>query len=213
MTSENSKSRVPPNSKESEMIVLGSMLTSISSLNVAADSLEETDFYYAEHKIIFEVLRSCYKQDRPADVHIVCEELKRIDKLKNVGGTGYITTLAQYAGTASYIEEYTDLVKNKSILRRMVQAAQEVEKTALQEPDNVQETLDFAQQKFFHISQCANPQSGIEIKDLLSGTKALSKLPYLKELQDKQEKYLNKVVVMLTNLLLESLMLPNLVKL
>ena len=189
MDTDQSKSLAPPNSKESEMIVIGSMLTSTLSLNIGADSLEETDFYYTEHKIIFEVLRSSYKQDKPADVHLVCEELKRLGKLKTVGGAAYITSLAQYAGTSSYIEEYVDLVKNKSLLRRMIHAAQEVEKFAFEEPDDVHSALDVAQQKFFHISQSAHTQIGVEIKDLLSGAKSPSKLPYLKELQERQEKF------------------------
>lgn len=186
---ENTKAKVPPNSKESEMMVLGCMLTSVGSLNVAADILNDSDFYFTEHKIIFEALRACYAQDKPADVHLVCEELKRTEKLKAAGGVSYVTTLAQYAGTAAYIEEYADLVKAKSLLRRMIHAAQEVERGALEEPDDVHSALDEAQQKFFEISQSANPVAGLHIKDVLSGVKATSRLPYLKELQDRQEKY------------------------
>ncbi|MFS8564393.1 MAG: hypothetical protein LVR00_08875 [Rhabdochlamydiaceae bacterium] len=189
---ENSKTKIPPNSKESEMIVLGCMLTSIGSLNVAADSLDETDFYYNEHKLIFEALRNCYKQDKPADVHLICEELKRSGKLNAAGGVSYVTTLAQYAGTAAYIEEYADLVRNKSLLRRMIYASQEVEKQAFDEPEDVHNALDTAQQKFFNISQSANPVAGLQLKDLLSGAKAPSKLPYLKELQERQEKFLSR---------------------
>lgn len=181
--------KIPPNSKESEMIVLGCMLTSIGSLNIAADQLEESDFYYSEHKLIFEVLKSCFLQDKPADVHIVAEELKRRNKLKSIGGVAYLTTLAQYAGTAAHIDEYTDLVRSKSLLRRMIHAAQEIEKQAFDNPDDVASTLDNAQQKFFHISQSVNTEGYILIKDLLTGSKANSQLPYLKELQERQEKY------------------------
>jgi replicative DNA helicase len=94
--------KVPPNSKESEMMVLGCMLTSINSLNVGADSLDDSDFYFSEHKIIFQTLKNAYKSDKPADVHIVCEELKRQDQLKAIGGAAYVTSLAQYAGTSAY---------------------------------------------------------------------------------------------------------------
>ncbi len=183
------EAKIPPHSKESEMIVLGCMLTSVGSLNEAADGLDESDFYFTEHKIIFETLRFCYKQDKPADVHLISEELKRISKLKAVGGVSYLTTLAQYAGTSAYLEEYIDLVRSKSLLRRMIEAAHAVEKNALHEPDDVHTALDEAQQKFFQISQRANPLAGIHIKDIISGVKADSGLPYLKELQERQEKY------------------------
>ncbi len=178
-----------PHSKESEMMVLGCMLTSVQSLNLAADALDESDFYFPEHRVIFEALKTAYRNDRPADVHLVCEELKRQDKLKVAGGVSYLTTLAQYVGTSAYIEEYVELVREKALLRRMIDAAQCVEKDALSDPDDVYRTLDDAQQKFFAISQTASPSPGALIKDLLSGAKATSKQPYIKELQEKQEHF------------------------
>lgn len=181
--------RIAPNSKESEMMVLGCMLTSINGLNIAADALDDGDFYYTEHKIIFQVLKAAFMQDKPADVHLVCEELKRQDRLKSVGGAGYVATLAQYAGTSAYIEEYVALVKDKAVLRSMIHAAQSVEKKALNDPDDVQGTLDEAQQLFFQISQASTPSAGKLIGEILSGVKAESNAPYLKELQERQERF------------------------
>lgn len=183
------KVRIAPNSKESEMMVLGCMLTSVNGLNIAADGLDDSDFYYTEHKIIFQVLKTAYKTDKPADVHLVCEELKRQDKLKAVGGAAYITTLAQYAGTSAYLEEYVNVVRDKAILRKMIHVAQTVEKTALEEPPSVTEALDEAQQLFYKISQQANQASGKLISEILSGVKSESTQPFLKELQDRQERY------------------------
>lgn len=171
------------------MMVLGCMLTSVNSLNIAADALDDADFYYTEHKIIFQALKTAYKNDKPADVHLICEELKRQDKLKSVGGAAYVTTLAQYAGTSAFIEEYVSIVHDKALLRSMINAAQVVEKKALEEPENVVETLDEAQQLFFKISQSANPVAGKLISDILSGVKAETNIPYLKELQERQERY------------------------
>lgn len=190
MTAPNkTKFKVAPNSKESEMMVLGCMLTNISSLNIGADALDDSDFYYPEHKIIFQVLKTAYKKDKPADVHLVCEELKRLEKLDTVGGITYITTLAQYAGTSAYIEEYAEVIKSKSILRKMIHAAQTVEKNAHEEPGDVHAALDDAQGLFFNISQAFNPGAGILIADLLSGVKAQTQLPFLKELQERQERF------------------------
>lgn len=181
--------KIAPNSKESEMMVLGCMLTSINSLNVAADGLDEGDFYYTEHRLVFNALKSLYKQDKPADVHLVSEELKGQDKLKAVGGISYVMTLAQYAGTSAYIEEYVEIVQNKSILRRMIDAAQNVERQALNEPQDVYNALDDAQAMFYQISQAANPGTGKLIHEILSGVKAETKTPFLKELQERQERF------------------------
>lgn len=181
--------KIAPNSKESEMMVLGCMLTSINGLNIAADALDDADFYYTEHKIIFQALKGAYKQDKPADVHLICEELKRQDRLKAVGGAAYVATLAQYAGTSAYLEEYVAIVRDKAVLRSMIHAAQQVEKTALHEPEDVHEALDEAQQLFFQISQAAHPSNGKLISEILSGVKAESAQPFLKELQERQENY------------------------
>lgn len=187
-----SKVKVAPHTKESEMMVLGCMLTSVNSLNIGSDALEDADFYFTEHRIIFQALKTAYRNDRPADVHLISEELKRQDKLKAVGGISYLTTLAQYAGTSAYVEEYVELVRSKSLLRRMITAAQEVEKNALNDPEDVRATLDDAQAKFFIISQSANSQAGLLIKEILSGVKSSSELPFLKELQLRQEKYMQR---------------------
>lgn len=183
------KTRIAPSSKESEMMVLGCMLTNVNSLSIAADALDDSDFYYIEHKLIFQSLKMAYKEDKPADVHLVCEDLKRQDKLKAVGGPGYVTTLAQYAGTSAHIEEYAREVLDKSILRKMISAAQMIEKTALNEPSNVLSSLDEAQQLFFTISQSTNAGSGVLLQEILSGVKSLSQIPYIKELEARQERY------------------------
>lgn len=186
------KVKIAPHSKESEMMVLGCMLTSINGLNIASDALDDSDFYFTEHKIIFQVLKNAYKKDKPADIHLVGEELKRQDKLSAVGGLSYLTTLAQYAGTSAFIEEYVELIHSKSLLRKMINAAQIVEKTALEEPHDVNCALDDAQQLFFQISQAANPAAGVLIGDIFSGVKAESGIPFLKELQERQERYAQK---------------------
>ena len=83
------KIKSAPHSKESEMMVLGSMLTNINSLNVAADSLDEADFYFTEHKIIFQVLKTAYRNDKPADIHLIAEELKRQKKISSIRGIAH----------------------------------------------------------------------------------------------------------------------------
>lgn len=186
------KVKVPPNSKESEMMVLGCMLTSINSLNIAADALDEQDFYFTEHKIIFQSLKGAYRNDKPADCHIIAEDLKRQNKLQAVGGVGYLTTLAQYAGTSAYIEEYVEIVKNKALLRRIILAAQEIEKQALDDPQDVRVCLDEAQASFFQIGQHTNKRDGVLVSEVLSGMQSQAKLPFLKELQERQERYLQR---------------------
>lgn len=181
--------KTPPNSKESEMMVLGCMLTSINALNIAAGTLNDVDFYFNEHKLVFQALKEAYKNDAPADVHLIAEALKRGDKLKAVGGIAYLATLAQYAGTSAHIEEYVALVRNKALLRRMIQTAHTIEKKAFDEPDDVALALDGAQQAFFQISQASGASAGYLLKELLEGTRGTAGQPFLKQLEERQEQY------------------------
>jgi len=182
--------KMPPQSKEAEMIVLGCMLTSINSLNIAAEKLQESDFFFGEHRIIFTCLQDAFKKDKPADIHLVAEELKRQDRLHAVGGVVYLTSLAQYAGTAAYIEEYAQVVKHKSVLRQMITSAHQVEKSALDEPPDVYEALDDAQKMFFKIGQSRSSSAGILVKDILEGNQSDMSVPFLKELESRQERYM-----------------------
>ena len=187
-----SKIRVPPQSKEAEKLVLGMMFSSVNALNVAADTLLPEDFYFKEHQLVFHVLQEAYRNDRPADVHLVNEELKRRDELKEVGGIVALTEIAHYAGTSAYIEEYVNVVKDKALLRRMISTASEMEKKAQQEPSDVLSFLDECQSKLYTISQEKSAKEGFLLRDILSGVRASTKLPFLKELQDRQEEFLTK---------------------
>src|ERR1700722_18773430 len=114
------QTREIPNSKESEMMVLGCMLTNPNSLKHTSEELDDSDFYYLEHKIIFQTIKRIYKQGKPVDIHLICESLKDQAKLQSVGGPAYITMLAQYAGTSAHIEEYVEKLKNKTLLRSLI---------------------------------------------------------------------------------------------
>jgi replicative DNA helicase len=187
-----SSKHVPPHSKESEMMVLGSMLSSTSGLNTACDMLEDKDFYAKEHQLIYKALKKLYKEDKPADVLLLAEELKKEKLLELTGGLTYLTSLVQYAGTSAYLEEYAVIVKDKAMLRRMIEAAQQTEKDALQEKEDVSSLLDRSQARFFQIANSSLTQSGSTVKEILTGLKAESGLPFLKELEERQKTYLEK---------------------
>lgn len=183
------KAALLPQSKESEMMVLGCMLSSTDGLNIGADSLDVTDFFYPEHRLVFAVLKQSYVQNRPADAHLVSEELRRQNKLDEVGGIPYVVSLVQFAGTSAYLEEYVEVVKAKAILRSMIDAARQVDRRAREEPKEVLDALDEAQSLFFKISQSANPETGTTIKDLLGGALDPDRASFIQKVQARQERY------------------------
>jgi replicative DNA helicase len=136
----------PPNSKENEMMVLGCALTSCNALDCIV-SLTNNDFYFTEHKTIFSVLKDFQKQNKPADIHLVAEELKSLGKLSETGGVSYLTVLAQYAGTSAYIDEYISLLKEDSTKRKLLELSQSAQKAALNESGDVLRQIDFLQKE------------------------------------------------------------------
>lgn len=142
MKNVNQKLIIPPNSKSAEMAVLGCMLTGGSAFNHSALSLEELDFYFAEHKTIFQILKMVHQEGRPTDVHLLGEELKRQNKLNTIGGLSYLLTLAQCISSSVYVEEYIDVIKQKSMLRQSLALAKIIEREALKEEEPEKILLD-----------------------------------------------------------------------
>ncbi len=133
-------------SQESEMMVLGCMLTSINSLNIAANLLREDDFYFPTHQVIFQALKYAWQNDKPADVHLIAQDLRQNNQLDDIGGVEYLTVLAQYAGTSAYIEEYTEIVKHKACLRSIEGLSRRIQLDACTSSDPEQLLTDIREE-------------------------------------------------------------------
>jgi len=184
------KPRIAPNSKDSEMMVLGSMLNNVNALSVGSESLSKEDFYFVENKTIFNTLKIFYKEDRPADVHLICEYLKRLDKLKSVGGPTYIMTLAQCAGTSANIEEYCKIIRDKSQSRLYIFLFKEAENEFLNDPENPAKVSEKYHQKFIELGKRYSPNDKASIGEILSGNKSrIDPIPIIERLKTRQEFY------------------------
>lgn len=124
-----------PNSKESEIMVLGCILNGTVLLKTVCENLTDSDFCYKEHKIIFRALKSLYQDNKPIDIHLVSEELKQQDKLKEAGDILYLIGLAQSAGTSAHVQAYCDNLKKLTIKRELILLGNSVIKDAEQEID------------------------------------------------------------------------------
>ncbi len=155
----------PPFSKESEMMVLGCMLTNIESLVISCRLLAVSDFYLTEHKNIFQGLKSIWEAGGVGDVHLTCQELKKNDKLESVGGAAYVTGLAQYAGTSAYIEAYIDELKDYANRRRILDLSLDLQKRASSN-EKPQKIIISAQESLKLIEQNRGTQDKFPIKFL-----------------------------------------------
>ncbi|MGK6307677.1 replicative DNA helicase [Variovorax sp. DT-64] len=146
--------RIPPHSIEAESSVLGGLLLDNGAWDRMGDLLVDGDFYRHEHKLIYAAIGALINASKPADVITVFEQLQNLGKAEEVGGLSYLNSLAQYVPSASNIRRYAEIVRERSILRKLVSASDEIATNAFNtQGKSVDKILDEAEQKIFNIGE------------------------------------------------------------
>jgi replicative DNA helicase len=146
--------RVPPHSIEAESSVLGGLLLDNGAWDRVGDLLTDGDFYRYEHKLIYASIGALINATKPADVITVYEHLQNLGKADDTGGLAYLNSLAQYVPSASNIRRYAEIVRERSILRKLVSASDEIATNAFNPQGKaVDKILDEAEQKIFNIGE------------------------------------------------------------
>jgi len=146
--------RIPPHSIEAESSVLGGLLLDNTAWERVGDLLKHDDFYRYEHRLVFAAVASLVEANKPADVITVNEHLQNQGKADEIGGLGYLNSLAQYVPSAANIRRYAEIVRERAILRKLVSASDEISTTAFNPQGKpVAKILDEAEQKIFNIGE------------------------------------------------------------
>jgi len=146
--------RIPPHSQEAESSVLGGLLLDNNSWDKVGDLLVEADFYRYEHRLVFASITSLVNTNRPADVITVFEQMQSQGKAEEIGGLAYLNSLAQYVPSSANIRRYAEIVRERSILRKLVSVSDEIATSALNTNGRpVTHILDEAEQKIFSIGE------------------------------------------------------------
>ena len=146
--------RIPPHSIEAESSVLGGLLLDNAAWDRVSDLLTDTDFYRYEHRLIYGATSALINATKPADVITVFEHLQNQGKAEEVGGLSYLNSLAQYVPSASNIRRYAEIVRERSILRKLVSASDEIATNAFNPQGRpVADIVDEAEQKIFNIGE------------------------------------------------------------
>ncbi len=167
-----------PQNIEAECGVLGSIIIDPEAIVQVAEFLFPDDFYRDAHRTIYEVIIQLYEQRQPADFITICDELERRNKLEDVGGASYITSLINQVPTSGNVEYYGRIVERNAILRRLIEAAGQIAAVAYQEED-ADVALDKAEQLIFNISQRHARSDFALLRDILSAY--MNKLDQLHE--------------------------------
>lgn len=159
--------KIPPNDVEAEQAVIGSMLTDRDAVISAIEVLKEEDFYREDNKTIYEAILNLYNRSEPIDIITLKAELTSMGMFDKIGGLEYIVGLPEKVPTTANVEKYISIVKEKSELRRLIKAANEIIEQGYDPTENIDDIMNSAEKKIFNIMQDKEQKSYSPIKDVL----------------------------------------------
>ncbi|PIT88183.1 MAG: replicative DNA helicase [Candidatus Magasanikbacteria bacterium CG10_big_fil_rev_8_21_14_0_10_36_32] len=168
MTEQNQIEKIPPQSLEAEMSLLGSVLIDKDAMLKIADIVGPEDFYKTAHMKIFETIIELYERNEPIDLLTVSNRLEEKNNLEMIGGKSYLVTLTNTVPTSSNIANYAQIVHRKATRRRLLTASQEISRLGYEENDAIDNVLDEAQKHLFGVSQNYFKQGFTPIRGVLT---------------------------------------------
>ena len=162
--------RLPPQNIEAEQSVLGAMLIDKDALFEVAEILSAEDFYREVHQKIFESIMALSNKGEPVDLVTVCEELQSRGLLDKVGGAVYLASLANMTPTAAHAGYYAGIVREKSVLRRLIRTSTEIIGKCYGYVENIEEFLDEAEKVIFEDARSKDSKNFFHLKDALELT-------------------------------------------
>ena len=159
--------KIPPQNLEAEMAVLGSMMIDDNAIAYAIDLLDEASFYKDVHKRIYQAILNLYNTNKAVDLITVSDELKRMNQLDEVGGVSFLTELVNSVPTAANISHYARIVKEKYLLRSLINNATQIVSLGYEFEGNVDEVLDKAERLIFQISEDKKETTTLALKEII----------------------------------------------
>ncbi|PIQ87374.1 MAG: replicative DNA helicase [Candidatus Omnitrophica bacterium CG11_big_fil_rev_8_21_14_0_20_45_26] len=162
--------KIPPQNVDAEVSVLGAMLFEPEVIPLAIEILRSSHFYHDAHKRIFDCLVSLFEKNQPADLVTVTEELRKRKQLEEIGGASYLTQLTANVPTAANFEQHANIVREKGLLRQLIQTATQLVQESYDSGVDVTELLDRAEQRIFQISEQKVAGSFVSLKEIIKNS-------------------------------------------
>lgn len=159
--------RLPPQNIEAEQSVLGALMLDKDAVIKVADILKPDDFYRGSHNNIYQVMIDLFDKNEPIDLLSLTNRLEEKKQLKDIGGASYLTSLVNSVPTAAHVTHYAKIIKNKKVLRDLIDSSYKITELSYQEPEDVESLVDEAEQKIFSVSQQSIGQRFTLVKESL----------------------------------------------
>ncbi|MEI6305644.1 MAG: replicative DNA helicase [Deltaproteobacteria bacterium] len=174
--------KLPPQSLEAEMSILGGILIDNDAINRVLEMLGPEDFYRESHRKIFQAMMRLSEQREPSDLITMTDMLRKQGELDEVGGAAYLATLVDYVPTAANINYYCKIVKEKSVNRKLISVATEIVTRGYDEQSDVNDLLDEAQKQIYEISENKLRPQYVQVSAIVKDT-----IKILQSLYDRKE--------------------------
>ncbi len=159
--------KVPPQNLEAEQAVLGGILLDNQAINAVIEQIGGDDFYSESHRKLFSAILELNGRNEPCDLITLSEALRQRNHLESIGGVTYLATLVENIPSAANIAHYARIVKQKSILRRLIGTATEILTKSYSYGSDIDDLLDEAERSIFEISQNKIKPAFFPLKELL----------------------------------------------
>ena len=158
--------RVIPHSQEAEQSVIGSMLRDKEAVAAATELLSEEDFYQRQYAILFRVMRELYNEAKPVDLVTVQEKLRGKDIPPELSEIAFLKEVMQSVATSVNVRSYCSIVKEKSVLRALIRANEEIAELCYSGGEELEEVLSIAEKKIFDLLQKRSAREFTPIEDV-----------------------------------------------
>lgn len=180
---ESISSRLPPQSLESEQAVLGGIMIDNDAINRVVEFVEPVDFYRESHRKIFNAMLELSEKGEPIDLITLSNLLKSQNQLDDVGGVTYLSLLVDGIPTAANSATYAKIIREKSVLRRLIHGATEIVARGYEATEDVEQFLDRSEKIIFDIAQRRIKQSFFSMKEIVKeGFKTIEMMSENKEM-------------------------------
>ncbi|MGK5449465.1 replicative DNA helicase [Streptomyces radiopugnans] len=161
--------RVPPQDLDAEKSVLGGMLLSKDAIADVVETLQGQDFYRPAHETIYQAVLDLYAKGEPADPITVAAELTRRGEIAKVGGPGYLHSLVQAVPTAANAQYYAEIVHERAVLRRLVEAGTRITQMGYAADGDVDEIVNSAQAEIYAVTEQRTSEDYLPLADIMEG--------------------------------------------
>ncbi|GAA1271811.1 hypothetical protein GCM10009665_69940 [Kitasatospora nipponensis] len=161
--------RVPPQDLAAEQSVLGGMLLSKDAIADVVEVLKPHDYYRPAHELVHSAILDLYARGEPADPITVASELTKRGELTRVGGPGYLHTLVNSVPTAANAEYYAEIVHERAVLRRLVEAGTRIAGMGYAAEGDVDEIVNAAQAEIYAVTEQRTSEDYAPLADIMEG--------------------------------------------